>query len=149
MERNIKPMVKKTFVVCAAHRLMDHPGACKRLHGHNYLITVHLGHRAFDTMQGMVVDFGLVKQHLGAMINTLFDHVTILQDTDPLVPGLKGVFGEAGVTTVPFPPTAENMARFLVDVLQQQVEVLEWRGIYVDRVEVEETPNNTAYAWRS
>lgn len=142
-----RPVVKKSMVVCAAHRLMNHPGACRFLHGHNYIITVYLGHRDFDRQKGMVMDFGSIKSELGSTINRMFDHKTILQESDPLYPVLLTALGPDGVTAFPYPPTAENMALFLVERLQAHIDQLEgWRGVYVCLVEVEETPNNMASA---
>lgn len=144
------PLVKKTMVVCAAHRLLNHPGACKNLHGHNYIITMELMKRDFDKDQGMIVDFGDIKKNLCDLVNVYFDHKTILQDTDPLVAALTPVIGEDAMLILPFPPTAENMSWFLLVNLQKYIdEELKWRGISVARIEVEETPNNTAYTVRT
>lgn len=144
----VKIAVKKTMVVCTAHRLMNHPGACKNLHGHNYAITVHLGRRDFESEKGMVVDFGDVKQVIGTLINDLFDHKTVLQATDPLAHALMGLPETYNALTIMNdPPTAENMAEYLMLNITHAIEVAQWAGVYVFKVEVEETPNNTAYAW--
>lgn len=130
--------VQKTFSVCTAHRLMDHPGACKNLHGHNYNITVYFEAGVLDD-HGMVIDFGAIKETVGKMINELYDHKTVLQDTDPLVDVLSP-YMFASLQTMPCAPTAENMAKQVFHKAQSVVAL----GVKVVRVDVEETKNSIA-----
>ena len=136
--------VQKTFSVCAAHRLMDHPGACKKLHGHNYNITVHLGANALDT-GGMVVDFGKVKTTVGGCINEMYDHKTILQNGDPMVSLLLAASCPmVDLTIMLTAPTAENMAKDVFRTMQQLCKH-HWEGtVVVMQVDVEETCNSIA-----
>ena len=133
--------VQKTFSVCTAHRLMDHPGACKNLHGHNYNITVYFEAGGLND-QGMVIDFSAIKETVGKMINELYDHKTVLQDTDPLVDVLSP-YMFASLQTMPCAPTAENMAKHTFSAIQQQLEHI-CPTVKVVRVDVEETQNSIA-----
>ena len=56
----------------AAHRLPDHPGKCRNLHGHTWQVRVEV---TVDQLNkhGMVVDFGDLKR----VIDTEFDHQLI------------------------------------------------------------------------
>lgn len=136
--KDMSHQVQKTFSVCTAHRLMDHPGACKNLHGHNYNITVYLEAGGLND-QGMVIDFSAIKETVGKMINELYDHKTVLQDTDPLVDVLSP-YMFASLQTMPCAPTAENMAK---QVLHKAQSVIAF-GVRVVRVDVEETKNSIA-----
>jgi queuosine biosynthesis protein queD len=86
--------IKKTFEISAAHRLdLTYESKCSSLHGHNWIITVECRSHTLDA-NGMVVDFTHVKQ---AVMDRL-DHAV-----------LNDVF--------PFNPTAENIARWIVDTV--------------------------------
>ena len=102
--------VTKQFRAEIAHRLPGHPGACQFLHGHSYLFEVSVTGEELDWM-GMVVDFKELKAAVEKAVGA-WDHSTVLWDRDPLMPILAG---QAGVRliTVPFIPTAENMARHI------------------------------------
>ena len=136
--KDMSHQVQKTFSVCTAHRLLDHPGACKNLHGHNYNITVYFEAGGLND-QGMVIDFSAIKETVGKMINELYDHKTVLQDTDPLVDVLSP-YMFASLQTMPCAPTAENMAK---QVLHKAQSVIAF-GVRVVRVDVEETKNSIA-----
>ena len=48
-----------------AHVLPNHPGKCKVLHGHSAFIEIKIVFNSnvpFDKVQGMLVDFGLLKK---------------------------------------------------------------------------------------
>jgi len=108
---------------CAAHRIVGHPGKCRHLHGHNY--RVYLSCEGDVKGLGMVIDFGIMKASLCQWIDITWDHKTILWDEDPIV----GDFGKmienhttiGGLATVPFNPTAENMAEYLLNVVGPMV----------------------------
>ena len=139
--KDMSHQVQKTFSVCTAHRLMDHPGACKNLHGHNYNITVYLEAEELNS-QGMVIDFGNVKQLIGTYINNLYDHKTVLQKTDPLLDVLMPVMGNS-LTVMDCAPTAENMAETLHKNITHLLTV-PYDVVKVVRVDVEETKNSIA-----
>ena len=139
--KDMSHQVQKTFSVCTAHRLMDHPGACKNLHGHNYNITVYLEAEELNS-QGMVIDFSDIKKKIGMLIDELYDHKTILQDIDPLVPVLFPYLS-FNLQTMSCAPTAENMAQHTFSAIQQQLEHI-CPTVKVVRVDVEETQNSIA-----
>ncbi len=45
----------------SAHTLRDYPGACARMHGHNWKVEVEVRAAALDAV-GMGVDFKVIKQ---------------------------------------------------------------------------------------
>ena len=64
--------ISKRFKFSAAHILPRHPGKCQRLHGHNYVAQVFARGTQLDD-QGMVMDFGKIKESMEALIGT-WDH---------------------------------------------------------------------------
>jgi len=70
--------VKVAFDFEAAHRLPQHPGKCKELHGHSYHLVVTVERRvARET--GMAIDFADLKQIVRREVVDRLDH-TYLND---------------------------------------------------------------------
>lgn len=139
--------ISKGHYISVAHRLMNHPGKCKNLHGHNYKIVYHFTcddySKVYDKT-GMVMDFGDIKSKVIKEIEDAFDHKTILQDTDPLLEVLK----QNGVSVIPFvfPPTAENMAASIYTYVNNSI-LKEYKGdVKCFLVEVWETETSRAVA---
>ena len=114
--------VQKMMEVSASHQLdLDYESPCRNLHGHNYFITVYARCKELDK-HGMVIDF----THLKKAVHDRFDH----RHLNPLMGGYN--------------PTAENMAKLIADSLNNNRNEDEARGLYIYRVDVEETKNNIA-----
>ena len=65
------------------HRILNHPGKCKRLHGHSGKLELTvLGPINQET--GMIIDFGDINGTIGEWVKDNLDHKTILQYGDPL-----------------------------------------------------------------
>jgi len=102
--------VTKRIEISASHRLeLSYPSKCSRLHGHNWIITVYC--RAGElNADGMVCDFSHIKE----LIHGYLDHGNLNE-------------------LLPFNPTAENIARWICDNVE---------NCY--RVDVRESEGNTA-----
>ena len=112
--------VTKTFP--GAHHLDGYPGACKNLHGHNWQIRIQLIASKTDSL-GMAIDFGIVKEHLQALIDQ-FDHQY-----------LNNLHWFADQN-----PTSENIARVIYSELKK---TLETADIKVNEVEVWESDSTS------
>lgn len=104
--------VTREIHFCYGHRLLDYAGKCRHLHGHNGLAVITLEAPALDA-QGMLVDFGEIKEKVQRWIDETLDHTMILCRRDPLLPLLQ----ERGerVYAMEDNPTAENIARLIYD----------------------------------
>ena len=93
--------------IAGAHRLaLDYESKCSHIHGHNWIVTIYC--RAEELNQnGMVADFKKIKEQ----IHGYLDH-GFLNDL------------------LPFNPTAENIARWIVDTVENcyKAEVQESEG---------------------
>jgi len=123
--------ITRSLHFCYGHRLLQHPGKCVHLHGHNGRLRVTLAAQELDA-QGMVVDFQLVRERLGTWIDQHLDHRMILQSGDPALAALRAL-GEP-VVEVPFAPTAENLARYVFETAREL-------GLPVESVRMQETPS--------
>jgi 6-pyruvoyltetrahydropterin/6-carboxytetrahydropterin synthase len=104
--------ITRELAFCYGHRLLEHAGKCAHLHGHNGLVVLTLAAENLDEL-GMVADFQLVRDRLGAWIDAHLDHRMILREDDPALPALREL-GEP-VYVVDFNPTAEHLARLLFE----------------------------------
>ncbi len=128
----------------AAHRVMEHESKCKHLHGHRYAVeATFVAADGLDTL-GRVIDFGVIKEKLGAWIDANWDHTTILWDKDkPLGDAIVSHTKQA-IYYMPNNPTAENMALYLKEIICPQL----FAGTSVTclKIKIFETPNCAAEA---
>ena len=88
--------VSKRMEIAGSHSLeLSYPSKCQNVHGHNWVITVYCRAENLNT-DGMVCDF----THIKNLIHGSLDHKH-LNDV------------------LPFNPTAENLARWIVDQIPQ------------------------------
>ena len=124
----------------SAHFLTDYYGKCENLHGHRWNVVVYLQQDQLQqegTMKDMVLDFGVFKKAVRELANSL-DH-TFLVEEGSLKPTTIAALEDEGfvLTILPFRTTAENLARWFFEQLEQ-------RGLPVSQVDCYETPNNCA-----
>jgi 6-pyruvoyltetrahydropterin/6-carboxytetrahydropterin synthase len=101
--------------ISCGHRVVGHENKCRLLHGHNYRIHFHIDGEKLDEV-GRVIDFGVIKSILCEWLEENLDHKTLIWTEDPMLPALKEISAES-IHEVPFNPTAENIAKYLVDVI--------------------------------
>jgi 6-pyruvoyltetrahydropterin/6-carboxytetrahydropterin synthase len=128
--------------ISAGHRVPGHEGKCRHLHGHNYRVTFTCS-GGLDSL-GRVIDFGELKSRLCMWLEEKWDHKMLLFVNDPML-AIISEMDPDGVVTVPFIPTAENMAQYLLEFIGP--DQLAGTGITLDRVRVEETRKCAAEAF--
>ncbi|WP_297527985.1 6-carboxytetrahydropterin synthase QueD [Thiohalobacter sp.] len=87
----------------SAHTLSGYPGACSRMHGHNWKVEVEVEADALDEI-GMAIDFKAIKRAANEIGDRL-DH-RYLNELEP--------FTEVN-------PTAENIAAYFYRELQRKL----------------------------
>jgi 6-pyruvoyltetrahydropterin/6-carboxytetrahydropterin synthase len=137
--------ITRRFEFDAAHRVWGHESKCKHIHGHRYVAEVTVVAPRLDDL-GRVIDFGVVKEKVGAWIDWNWDHNILLNSRDdPLYEFLSRPAAEYDQYTggrKPYGmdfgnPTAENIARKLYHIANGLLP----QGIDVVHVRVYETPN--------
>lgn len=114
------------------HKVSSHNGLCKNLHGHRYTALVTIAGEIPGS--GMIEDFGLVKAKLSVLIDSL-DHGFMVWSEDPDCDKLLAIGGK--ILIMPFIPTAENIARHLLDQAQKILAPLQ-----VMKVRLQVTPDD-------
>ena len=139
---SITIMRKVTF--CAGHRLLNHEGKCANLHGHNYLVEFHVTGNEIDEL-GRVVDFSVLNRLFKGWIDEHWDHGFLLWDQDHnAIHAMRQVHPNR-LYLLPYNPTAENMARYLLDEISPTlIATIKGYDLRVTKVVVWETEN--AYA---
>lgn len=85
----------------AAHRIVDYPGKCNRLHGHNWSVEVNVVGTKLNDL-GMLIDFKELKKEVNQMIDRL-DHYYLNE-----IEAFKIMN-----------PTAENIAKYIYEELEK------------------------------
>jgi 6-pyruvoyltetrahydropterin/6-carboxytetrahydropterin synthase len=111
--------IAKDFRWEMAHRLPNHSGGCRNVHGHSYRMWIEVaGEPETDersSSQGMVLDYFTLKAFVDPLVAEI-DHAFLCDRTDKLIvdflesSGLKAVY-------VDFPTTAENIAKWFFERL--------------------------------
>lgn len=127
--------VTRVHDISCGHRVFGHEGACAHLHGHNYRF--HLTCESIGGLdrQGRVIDFAVIKTHLCRWLDESWDHRFLIFENDPLCWNLKAL--DDKVYVLPFNPTAENLAEYLVEVVGP--DVFRNLGVVLTCVTIEET----------
>ncbi len=123
--------VSREIDFCYGHRLLNYPGKCRHLHGHNGRVIITIETPSLDE-RGMVLDFDEIKKVVSRWIDENLDHRMILNRDDPAVPILQKL-GEP-LYLLDVNPTAENIAKLIADQAAGQ-------GIPIAEVRLWETPH--------
>jgi 6-pyruvoyltetrahydropterin/6-carboxytetrahydropterin synthase len=137
--------------ISCGHRVCGHENKCRFLHGHNY--RVHFTCAPINGLDhlGRVIDFGVIKSKLCEWLEDNWDHKFLLWTEDPFIEvfshARSNELSTAGVEVleqaygsivqVPFNPTAENMAQFLVQQIGPLL--LVDTGVKLVHVQIDET----------
>lgn len=104
----------KTLDIENGHMLSKHPDACRFPHGHTRRVEFVLEADSLDESE-MVCDFKLVKDAVGAYLDTL-DHALCVNTDDPAYAELRARYGERIVAFDSQDPTTEVLAHRIFEV---------------------------------
>lgn len=107
--------ITKEVYFCYGHRLMDHAGKCRHLHGHSVKASISIEQEALDG-HSMVCDFSEIKDCVEAYINEHLDHNFLLHKDDPLIPALAA--NNERFLALEEHPTAEVLSKMIFQHLK-------------------------------
>jgi 6-pyruvoyltetrahydropterin/6-carboxytetrahydropterin synthase len=120
-----KIRVTKRFHFEMAHTLYEYDGLCRNIHGHSYNLEVTLigkpRNEPKHPKDGMVMDFGEIKELVKTQIVNRFDHALMVNN---LVPEKQKELLRQTTErfiVVDFQPTSENMVIYIAQILQQHL----------------------------
>lgn len=140
-------LITKELEIDMAHRVPNHKSKCANLHGHRYKIEVGVDDKlitkAGSSSEGMVIDFGDLKEIMMEVLDRRFDHNSVFYIDDPIA-GAIALIGEQQTKKpifTDFIPTAENLAKFWYNLMKKELDKVD---IKIKHVKVWETPTSTA-----
>lgn len=111
LNRNIKIQIARKIHFCSGHRVLNHESKCANVHGHNYVGWFYARSKQLDKV-GRVIDFSVIKDIIKNWIDNNWDHKMLVFEQDY---ELIKCIPKKSLVIVPFNPTAENMASYLLE----------------------------------
>jgi len=140
--------IYKTIEWDMGHRIPNHRSQCRHLHGHRYRLEVCLQgkliDKANDSSEGMVMDFGEVKEILNCEVKDVCDHAFMVWKNDKKLISFFKKNPDMKHVTVSFIPTAEEICRWLFNKLNKRFKDKFKTGLKLTEVIVWETPSSRA-----
>ena len=130
------------------HRVLNHRSICKGLHGHRYkaeiCVSGDLVSESGTSEEGMVIDFADIKKISKKFIPEKLDHAFMAWEKDKeLISFFNNSEGHKAVI-VPFTPTAENVAAYIFDNIQDKFQDIYKTGLQLYSIKLWETPSSYA-----
>ena len=108
--------ITKEVYFCYGHRLMNHSGKCRNLHGHSVKASISIRQRQLNE-QSMVCDFAEIRDCVEAYVDEFIDHNFLLHKDDPLIPVL--IDNDERFLALDEHPTAEVLSKMIFQHLKQ------------------------------
>lgn len=126
------------------HRVMNHNSKCKNIHGHRYKLEIALEGNLVDeqgaSSEGMVIDFGDVKKIAMEHVHDVLDHGFMVWEKDILLKNFFEKNKDFKSIVVPFTSTAENLAKWIFDKLNDKFKDIYKTGLRLKWIKLWETP---------
>jgi 6-pyruvoyltetrahydropterin/6-carboxytetrahydropterin synthase len=131
------------------HRIPFHNSKCRNLHGHRYRLEVtvsgELCNKKDDSSEGMVFDFGDLKEVMMLKIHDVLDHSFMWYKEDKIYITIESIlkYHNQKVVIVDFIPTAENICNWIYHEMIRY-EIFINKGLILENIKLFETPNSWA-----
>jgi 6-pyruvoyltetrahydropterin/6-carboxytetrahydropterin synthase len=129
----------------SGHRIPNHDGQCKHLHGHRYAIEVTLTGEIADhpgkADDGMVLDFGDIKRLTHQHLVELWDHAFLVAKEDEVLVSFLNSLPNHKTVVMEHVPTVENLANTAFTILQPIFQQAFGGHLVLTALRLYETPN--------
>ena len=129
----------------SGHRIPNHDGQCRHLHGHRYAIEVTLTGEVADhpgkADDGMVLDFGDIKRLTNQYIVELWDHAFLVAKEDEALVAFLSTLPNHKTVIMEHVPTVENLANAAFAILQPIFTEAFGGRLELSSIRLYETPN--------
>ena len=129
----------------SGHRIPNHDGQCRHLHGHRYAIEVTLTGEVADhpgkADDGMVLDFGDIKRLTNQYVVELWDHAFLVAKEDEGVVAFLASLPNHKTVIMEHVPTVENLANAAYAILQPVFSKAFGGRLELSSLRLYETPN--------
>ncbi|BDW11119.1 6-carboxytetrahydropterin synthase QueD [Polynucleobacter sp. SHI8] len=129
----------------AGHRIPNHQGQCRHLHGHRYQIEVtlrgELNQSQGSSEEGMMMDFGHIKSIMQELIIDPWDHSFFVAKIDTQLIEFLKTIPDHKTTIIDGVPTAENLAKIAFDLVAPVLLEKYLGRIRLYQLRLYETPN--------
>ena len=144
---NKKPAISITrrLEFDSGHRIPNHDGQCRHLHGHRYAIEVTLTGEVADhpgkADDGMVLDFGDIKRLTNQYVVELWDHAFLVAKEDEGLVAFLATLPNHKTVVMEHVPTVENLANAAFAILQPVFSKAFGGRLELSAIRLYETPN--------
>ncbi len=115
--------ITKEFQFEMAHALLGYDGPCKNIHGHSYKLNVtvlgQVKENTSDSDEGMVIDFGIIKNIVKKLIIDEYDHSLVLNEQMKIDKSQFNFMNK--LIIVPFQPTCELLLVHFAQLIKAQL----------------------------
>ena len=129
----------------SGHRIPNHDGQCRHLHGHRYAIEVTLTGEVADhpgkADDGMVLDFGDIKRLTNQYVVDLWDHAFLVAKEDEGLVVFLASLPNHKTVVMEHVPTVENLANAAFAILQPVFNKAFGGRLELSALRLYETPN--------
>lgn len=142
---NKKMEITRRLEFDAGHRIPNHEGQCRHIHGHRYVIEVTLlgdvlNHQGYAD-DGMVLDFGDIKKLTNELIVSKWDHAFLVAKEDESLVNFLGSIQGHKTVVLDVIPTVENLAQTAFSILEPVFKNNFSGRLNLSRLRLYETPN--------
>ena len=129
----------------SGHRIPNHDGQCRHLHGHRYAIEVTLtgevANHPGKADDGMVLDFGDIKKLTNQYVVDLWDHAFLVAKEDESLVAFLATLPNHKTVVMEHVPTVENLANAAFAILQPVFSKAFGGRLELSILRLYETPN--------
>lgn len=137
-------LISKEIQRDMGHRVPNHNSKCRNLHWHRYKAEIIMKwdvvSNEWVSDEGMVIDFADIKRIANTYVDENRDHWYMYYVEDEIWEVATNLWMRT--VCVDFIPTAENIAKYLFEILEPQFKDVYWTNLRLHSIKLRETPTS-------